>query len=454
MKITEGREMMEILNDFKTFISRIGIIPGHINNFFPAFRTFVKREVSFKFNDLLDKLEKRRHLPEYKGGLVGRGKKVLIIGAGPCGLRLALETQLLGAETTVIESRSSIDRNNILKLWSFVVEDLKGLGGKKLCPNLGISCLNHISIKTLQLILLKICLILGVRIKPRQTFKAILEPSSSSWPVLSDIQCDNGGFVEEEEEFDVVIGATGRRVTLDGFERQSLEAKMAIAITVNFRNFNTEEEKCVKEIPGLSKQYDLQFFSSLERERGIKLENIVYYQGDTHYFVMTAKKESLLRKGVLYRDLGERMELLRPENVNRKKLEEYAREASEFATAHFSKQLPRRPFAEWKGVKDVSIFDFTNLYRSQNASRIIQRRGFTLLTGLVGDSLLEPFWPEGTGIGQGFLGTFDTAWMVKRYFENTDLYETIREREKLYSLLRQSTQTSLKKNFESKRSKC
>ena len=38
MKITEGREMMEILNDFKTFISRIGIIPGHINNFFPAFR--------------------------------------------------------------------------------------------------------------------------------------------------------------------------------------------------------------------------------------------------------------------------------------------------------------------------------------------------------------------------------------------------------------------------------
>lgn len=29
------------------------------------------------------------------------------------------------------------------------------------------------------------------------------------------------------------------------------------------------------------------------------MENIVYYKDDTHYFVMTAKKESLLKKGVL-----------------------------------------------------------------------------------------------------------------------------------------------------------
>ena len=33
-------------------------------------------------------------------------------------------------------------------------------------------------------------------------------------------------------------------------------------------------------------------------------DNFFHGLGDTHYFVMTAKKESLLRKGVLYRDLG------------------------------------------------------------------------------------------------------------------------------------------------------
>jgi len=309
--------------------------------------------------------------------------------------------------------------------------------------------LNHMSIKKLQFVLLKICLILGVRIKHRQCFKSILEPSvSASWPVLSDILCENGDIVEEEEEFDAVIGATGRRVTLDGFKRQSLDAKMAIAITANFRNFNTMEERHVQEIPGLSKQYDQEFFNLLEKERGIKLENIVYYQGNTHYFVMTAKKQSLLKKGVLKQDLGERVELLRPDNIDRNMLEAYAREAAEFSTSHFSHKLPVNPFAKWKGGNDVSIFDFTNLYRSQNACRIIQRNNCTLLTGLVGDSLLEPFWPEGTGIGQGFLSVLDTAWMVKRYFQNGKIYEIIREREKLYCLLRQTAQSGLKKNFD------
>lgn len=37
----------------------------------------------------------------------------------------------------------------------------------------------------------------------------------------------------------------------------------------------------------------------LKADTDIDLENIVYYKDDTHYFVMTAKKDSLLRKGVL-----------------------------------------------------------------------------------------------------------------------------------------------------------
>lgn len=37
----------------------------------------------------------------------------------------------------------------------------------------------------------------------------------------------------------------------------------------------------------------------LPRPPGIDLENIVYYKDDTHYFVMTAKKQCLLRLGVL-----------------------------------------------------------------------------------------------------------------------------------------------------------
>ena len=41
------------------------------------------------------------------------------------------------------------------------------------------------------------------------------------------------------------------------------------------------------------------YTQDLKADTDIDLENIVYYKDDTHYFVMTAKKDSLLRKGVL-----------------------------------------------------------------------------------------------------------------------------------------------------------
>ena len=41
------------------------------------------------------------------------------------------------------------------------------------------------------------------------------------------------------------------------------------------------------------------FFKDLNSSAGIDLENIVYYKDETHYFVMTAKRHSLLYKGVL-----------------------------------------------------------------------------------------------------------------------------------------------------------
>ena len=130
-------------------------------------------------------------------------------------------------------------------------------------------------------------------------------------------------------------------------------------------------------------------------------------------------------------------------------LETFAREAATFSTEYYSKELPLRPFAKWKGKNDVSIFDFTNLYSSQNASRIKSKNGHSILLSLIGDSLIEPFWPEGTGIGRGFLSVFDTAWMIRRYLNKDDQYEVVREREKLYSLLRQTGDDKLKGNYKS-----
>lgn len=223
-------------------------------------------------------------------------------GAGPCGLRMAIESQFLGAKTTLVEARSSFDRNNVVKLWTCVMEDLKSLGAKKLYPVLGNGSVNHISIRMLQVTLLKMALLVGTSVYIRESFKRLVPPPpgvGGRWSVVTEVRCEDGAVFECSEEYDVVICATGKKVPIAGFDRRSLDAQMSIAITANFVNSGSGAERRVAEIPGLSKQYDLQFFRALERERGIRLENIVYFKDLTHYFVMTAKKDSLVQKGVI-----------------------------------------------------------------------------------------------------------------------------------------------------------
>lgn len=97
----------------------------------------------------------------------------------------------------------------------------------------------------------------------------------------------------------MIIGADGKRNTLHGFSRKEFRGKLAIAITANFINKKTEAEARVEEISGVAFIFNQKFFKDLQGETRIDLENIVYYKDDTHYFVMTAKKASLLEKGVI-----------------------------------------------------------------------------------------------------------------------------------------------------------
>ena len=46
--------------------------------------------------------------------------------------------------------------------------------------------------------------------------------------------------------------------------------------------------------------FNQKFFNDLFEAKGIDLENIVYYKDETHYFVMTAKKQSLIDKGTQF----------------------------------------------------------------------------------------------------------------------------------------------------------
>uniref|UniRef100_A0A8B9KR28 F-actin monooxygenase n=1 Tax=Astyanax mexicanus TaxID=7994 RepID=A0A8B9KR28_ASTMX len=401
----------------------------------------------WKAKALWAKLDKRASHKEYKKGRACANSKCLIIGAGPCGLRTAIELAFLGAKVVLLEKRDAFSRNNVLHLWPFTIQDLRGLGAKKFYGKFCAGSIDHISIRQLQLMLLKMALLLGIEIHVNAEFKGLIEPPE-------DQENERIGWRAEvhprthpvnELEFDVIIGADGRRNTLSGFRRKEFRGKLAIAITANFINRNTTAEAKVEEISGVAFIFNQKFFQDLREATGIDLENIVYYKDDTHYFVMTAKKQSLLEKGVILHDYVDTEMLLSRANVDQAALLSYAREAADFSTNH---QLPTLDFAiNHYGQPDVAMFDFTCMYASENAALIRQRNGHQLLVALVGDSLLEPFWPMGTGIARGFLAALDSAWMVRSWAQGASALEVLAERESIYRLLPQTTPENVSKNY-------
>ncbi|NXK90032.1 MICA3 monooxygenase, partial [Formicarius rufipectus] len=406
----------------------------------------------WKAKALWAKLDKRGSHKDYKKGKACANTKCLIIGAGPCGLRTAIDLSFLGAKVVVIEKRDAFSRNNVLHLWPFTIHDLRGLGAKKFYGKFCAGSIDHISIRQLQLILLKVALILGIEIHVNVEFRGLVYPPEDQenesnlstgigWRALVHPKTHP----VSEYEFEVIIGGDGRRNTLEGFRRKEFRGKLAIAITANFINRNTTAEAKVEEISGVAFIFNQKFFQDLREATGIDLENIVYYKDDTHYFVMTAKKQSLLEKGVIRHDHADTEVLLSRENVDQEALLNYAREAADFST---NQQLPSLDFAiNHYGQPDVAMFDFTCMYASENAALVREQNGHQLLVALVGDSLLEPFWPMGTGIARGFLAAMDSAWMVRSWSLGANPLEVLAERESIYRLLPQTTPENVSKNF-------
>ncbi|XP_034417397.1 F-actin-monooxygenase MICAL2 isoform X4 [Cyclopterus lumpus] len=433
------------LQAFNVLCRRLDIDPADNDTFYSSLKAKV---TSWKANALWSKLDKRTSQKEYKKGQACMDTKCLIIGGGPCGLRTAIELALMGAKVVVIEKRDSFSRNNVLHLWPYTIHDLRGLGAKKFYGKFCAGAIDHISIQKLQLVLLKVALIVAVEFHINVEFVKLLEPPEDQeneglgWrAAIRPADHPVANF-----EFDVVVGADGRRNTLEGFKRKEFRGKLAIAITANFINRNTTAEAKVEEISGVAFIFNQKFFLDLREETGIDLENIVYYRDNTHYFVMTAKKQSLLDKGVLINDYIDTQMLLSSENVNQEALLCYGREAADFGTNY---QLPTLDFAmNHCGQPDVAMFDFTKMYAAENAALVRERFGHQLLVSLVGDSLLEPFWPMGTGCARGFLAAFDTAWMVNSWAQGRTALEVLAERESIYRLLPQTTTENIAKNFD------
>ncbi|XP_064596541.1 F-actin-monooxygenase mical1-like [Liolophura sinensis] len=433
----------EIIETFTKFHEHVFGDLEQAQSYLHPYHAFKQCVRSTKARELWAKLDARASHIDYEGGEACKNTKILVIGAGPCGLRFAIEAALLGGTVVVLEKRSVFSRNNVLHLWPYLITDLKNIGAKIFDPKFCVGGIDHISIRRLQLILMKTALLLGVQIYTDTSFEGLVEPSGqleAGWKA-SVIPEDSP---VSQYQFDVLIGADGKRNTLAGFRRKEFRGRLAIAITFNFVNHRTTAEALVPEVGGLASYARIATFKEMKNITGIDLENFVYYKNETHYFVMTARKASLLSRGVLKNNYTESEELLNADNVDEEKLLEYAKEAASYMTSLQTMEYERNQ----NGKPDIAMFDFTSMFTASSASCVRERMGKSLLMGLVGDSLLEPFWPTGTGCARGFLSAFDAAWMIKRYKsrEITTL-DVIAERESLFQILPQSSMFSLHKNF-------
>nr|CAI5821324.1 unnamed protein product [Callosobruchus analis] len=333
-QFVNASSLKHVLGYYRGIIDNLHLRPTVFTQFYPKLRANL---TSWRAKALWKKFDARAAHKCYSKGRAAPNTRVLIIGGGPCGLRTAIEAQLLGAKVVLVEKRDRFSRNNVLHLWPFVIEDLRMLGAKKFFGKFCAGAIDHISIRQLQCILLKAALLLGVEVHTEVGFERLIEPQADE-KIGWRAELDPPDHPVSQYEFDVIIGADGKRNTLQGFTRKE------------FRYGGLEE---------------------LHETTRIDLENIVYYKDDTHYFVMTAKKASLLEKGVIKQDLADTEKLLAPENVDRDALEQYAIEAANFSTNY---QLPDLEFAvNHYGQPDIAMFDFTSMYAAENASKTIQQ---------------------------------------------------------------------------------
>jgi len=421
---------------------------------------------NWKAQKLWRLLGERVGRPEYAEAPCSRGRlagsRCLVIGAGPCGLRAAIELRLLGAQVTVVEQRVRFTRINQLHIWSWCGEDLKGLGARIIEPppkDFGSNPdLLAISINDLQKLLLKVALLLGAEIRlgleyggvqrEAGSWQALLRASSGSLGSEGRAGADPNGSlgppgVLPPSQFvpgtlcnvAVVIGSggfastVGDEVGMRMLETDSLRKESAIGLICNVARTSGKAEADLRSY-SLARQFYTAMFRNAAQETGADLENIVYVKAPTsHYFVMTPTPKSLIAAGVVINEAHK--PLLARENISAEKLDELVRRVLSY---RFKKGEPTVMEAVGKdlggegrfpGYADSGprLFDFSKMRRSSEGLLFLPAadapeasgEGSQLLVALAGDALIEPFWPEGLGIMRGFFSVLDACYAVQQW---------------------------------------
>eukprot|EP00966_Prymnesium_polylepis_P289303 6682846-Prymnesium_polylepis.1 len=117
----EGKEASEVIAHLAKTLGAVGVDPEDPGaSPLALLSEALKSRLPHRLQQFFATLRQRAALPQYGEGAPCDALSVLIVGAGPVGLRTAIELTLLGARVTVTESRARFSRLNVLHLWDWV----------------------------------------------------------------------------------------------------------------------------------------------------------------------------------------------------------------------------------------------------------------------------------------------------------------------------------------------
>ena len=142
---SQANYMSTIMDAFEALKSKLGLQKLEGLDLYRGLKLKLGTQKTWKARDVFQLLEKRANQKEYMQHTAAKGVRVFIVGAGPVGMRLAIDCLLLGTEAVVVEKRPSFSRNNVLHLWPATIEDLRQLGAKKFYGKFCAGAIDHIS---------------------------------------------------------------------------------------------------------------------------------------------------------------------------------------------------------------------------------------------------------------------------------------------------------------------
>lgn len=398
--------------------------------------------------------------------------KVLVVGGGPVGLRMAIELVLGGHKVTVVEKRREIkidgalqelgftNRINRPHMWQFVRNDLKKFNGKDFMsrdacyPVFTQPETSSIGIDELQILLLKNALLLGVDFRlgvgyDNATIQVDPETCRPTWCVdnIYDEQAAEEFGVQvgpNKEVFDVLLGCDGARSRVRDTQKALGEIEKrkfmdCTAVVVNVRKVSRKRLRELGFKDGLEPQ-DISrtfqkfrpWFEGIKKQTGADLENLIYYKASHHnYCIITPKRSALQALGLAQNVMSfdKARSTPNPAKVEEKrKLMEFSLSVIKAAGIPIDEELPNGGFVD--APNDCMAFDFAECWNTKQSmafnvapleytvSEHGNWKGSKLipLVGLAGDSLLEPFWPLGLGLKRGWQAIMDCCYAIDNLY--------------------------------------